>query len=266
MLELISKQITDWRVRIYRQDANIAPGFFWHTDLPPEEAAMLEIEYINGLYSFMDELKKKHPELIIDGCAAGGRRLDFEMIRRSVVLWRSDSCWGDREYPRNVQAMTMGLSRWLPLHGLGAASASTTALRSGLGGCGSFAINYNDSNAVESLRKHLELYLPIRNVFSGDFYPLTKWTLNPDEPLAYQFHDSKSGAGIIQFFWNGKQTNASIRIFPKGLQPERTYVLQDWDLRTSLRVTGDQLMKDGLALPEQEYENAIVLEYRPVKP
>lgn len=266
MLNQISEQLTDWRVRIYRQDANIAPAFFWHTDVPPEDAAMLEVEYINGLYSFLDDLQKKHPELIIDGCAAGGRRLDFEMLRRSVVLWRSDSCWGDQEYPRNVQAMTMGLSRWLPLHGLGSASSSTESLRSGLGSCGSFAINYNDSNAVLSLRQHLERYLTIRHVFSGDFYPLTKWTLNPDEPLAFQFHGSESETGLIQFFWSEKQKHAPMRLFPKGLQPESNYILEDWNSESSLRVTGEHLMRDGIALPERKNENAIILQYRLVKP
>nr|MCU0719035.1 alpha-galactosidase [Pirellula sp.] len=266
MLDQVSKQITDWRVGIYRQDANIAPGFFWHTNLPAEDAAMLEIEYINGLYAFMDDLQRKHPKLIIDGCAAGGRRLDFKMLSRSVVLWRSDSCWGDHEYPRNVQAMTMGLSRWLPLHGLGAASSSTMSLRSGLGSCGSFAINYHDPNAVESLRQHLERYRSIRHVFSCDFYPLTGWTLNPDEPLAYQFHDPKSGTGIIQFFCKDKPESAPIGLIPKGLRPETTYVLQDWDSRISLQITGEQLLKDGLSLPVQKGENAIVLEYRPVIP
>jgi alpha-galactosidase len=266
MLNQISEQLTDWRVRIYRQDANIAPAFFWHTDVPPEDAAMLEVEYINGLYSFLDDLQKKHPELIIDGCAAGGRRLDFEMLRRSVVLWRSDSCWGDQEYPRNVQAMTMGLSRWLPLHGLGSASSSTESLRSGLGSCGSFAINYNDSNAVLSLRQHLERYLTIRHVFSGDFYPLTKWTLNPDEPLAFQFHGSESESGLIQFFWSEKQKHAPMRLFPKGLQPESNYILEDWNSESSLRVTGEHLMRDGIALPERKNENAIILQYRLVKP
>ncbi|MCU0711993.1 MAG: alpha-galactosidase [Pirellula sp.] len=266
MLEQISNQITEWKVGVYRQDANIAPGFFWHTDLAPEDAAMLEIEYINGLYAFLDDLRRKHPALIIDGCAAGGRRLDFEMMRRSVVLWRSDSCWGDSEYPRNVQAMTMGLSRWLPLHGLGAAASNTTALRSGIGSCGSFAINYTDPDAIESLRKHLELYLPIRHIFHGDFYPLTKWSLDSESTIAYQFHDPKTGLGVVQAFCNNQQIAAPVRLFLKGLVPERTYVLQDWDNNLSQQLTGNQLMNDGISVFPSGDNRAIVIEYRPTGP
>ena len=265
MLEKISRQISDWRVRIYRQDANIAPGFFWHTNLEEADVAMLEVEYINGLYWFLDELQKRHPELIIDGCAAGGRRLDFEMLRRSVVLWRSDSCWGDKEYPRNVQAMTMGLSQWIPLHGLGAASSSVISLRSGLGGCGSFAINYNDPNDVDSLRKHLDRYLPIRHLFTGDFYPLTNWSLNPNQTIAFQFHDSSSETGIIQLFFGDERSAVPMRLFPKGLQAQRIYNLSCWDKKLTAQVTGNQLMKEGIMLPNQGGGNAVVLEYRPVE-
>lgn len=262
MLEKISRQIADWRVRIYRQDANIAPGFFWHTNLEEADTAMLEVEYINGLYWFLDELRKRHPELIIDGCAAGGRRLDFEMLRRSVVLWRSDSCWGDKEYPRNVQAMTMGLSRWLPLQGLGSASSSVPLLRSGLGACGSFAINYNDPSAVESLREHLARFLPIRHVFMGDFYPLSDWSMDPNDSLSFQYHDSNSETGIIQLFLGDQQSALPIRLFPKGLQADRIYYLFDWDEKFTAHVTGLQLMKEGILLPEQEGSHAVVLEYR----
>ena len=39
------------------------------------------------------------------------------MMRRCVALWRSDSCWGDATIPRNAQAMSHGLSLWLPCTG-----------------------------------------------------------------------------------------------------------------------------------------------------
>lgn len=262
MLEQISGQITKWNVGIYRQDANIAPGYFWHTDVTAEDAAMLEIEYVNGLYHFLDELQRKHPSLIIDGCAAGGRRLDFEMMRRSVVLWRSDSCWGDSQYPRNVQAMTMGLSRWLPLHGLGSAPSDTTSLRSGLGACGSFAINFHDPQSVESLRNHLHRYRSIRHVFQGDFYPLTEWSLNGKSPIAYQFHDPNTGNGVVQVFGEDQRVDVPVQLRLKGLDRSRTYTLSDWDNRLSMTRNGEQLMTDGIPVFFADNTKAIVVEYR----
>jgi hypothetical protein len=57
-----------------------------------------------------------------------------------------------------------------------------------------------------------------------------------------------------------------MRLFPKGLQPESNYILEDWNSESSLRVTGEHLMRDGIALPERKNENAIILQYRLVKP
>ncbi|MGE5296831.1 MAG: alpha-galactosidase, partial [Solirubrobacterales bacterium] len=121
-LDAISQDIRDSGIAIYRQDFNLYPAFFWHTAESPDQVGFREVRYVTGLYEFLDELARRHPGLILDNCASGGRRLDFEMMRRCVVLWRSDSCWDAKSFPRNVQAMTHGVSLWLPLHGLGAAA------------------------------------------------------------------------------------------------------------------------------------------------
>ncbi|NBS41795.1 hypothetical protein EBS80_04010 [bacterium] len=165
-IESISEEITRSGLSFYRQDFNLYPAYFWQTDEKPDEIGLREIRHINGLYSFLDELARRHPSLILDNCAAGGRRLDFEMMRRCIVLWRSDSTWGDKAFPENVQAMTHGLSHWLPLHGLGAAATDDLALRSGMGACGGFSINYRDPKAVTALRKHLDHYLRVRPLFT----------------------------------------------------------------------------------------------------
>ena len=53
-----------------------------------DRQGITEIRYVEGMYTFLDELQQRHPDLIIDNCASGGRRLDLEMIRRSVTLTR----------------------------------------------------------------------------------------------------------------------------------------------------------------------------------
>ncbi len=72
---------------------------------------MTEIRYIEGLYTFWDELRLRHPNLIIDNCASGGRRIDLETVSRSVALWRSDYRYFE---PNGQQCHTYGLSFYLP--------------------------------------------------------------------------------------------------------------------------------------------------------
>ena len=49
--------------------------------------------------------------------SAGGRRHDLETMTRSIPLWPTDYSCGGNEDLGAMQAMTMGMSRWLPVHG-----------------------------------------------------------------------------------------------------------------------------------------------------
>jgi len=262
-LDAISQDIRDSGIAVYRQDFNLYPAFFWHTGESPDEAGLREVRYINGLYEFLDGLAGRHPGLILDNCASGGRRLDFEMMRRCVALWRSDSCWDAKSFPRNVQAMTHGLSFWLPLHGLGAAATDDIALRSGMGTCASFAINFRDPRAVTALREHLDRYLKVRPLFAGDYYPLTEWTDDPSRWLAFQFHDPEKGKGIVQAFTGASAVERTVTLRLRGLDPGQTYTITDWDHPSSpMERSGADLANSGIEVHGKDgIQQAVVFDY-----
>ncbi|MFV2066095.1 MAG: alpha-galactosidase [Pirellulales bacterium] len=262
VLESISQQVGEAGISIYRQDFNEYPAFFWHTDEPPDQIGLREVRYVSGLYEFLDELAMRHPGLILDNCASGGRRLDFEMMRRCVVLWRSDSCWDDKLFPRNVQAMTHGLSHWLPLHGLGAHTTDDVALRSGMGACGSFPVNFHDTAAVAALRRHLDRYLKVRSLFAADFYPLTDWSDDPATWLAFQFHDPVKGEGIVQAFCGAGASPRGLALQLQGLDPHKQYTITDWDNPAAPRKrSGHELSDAGVEVRVHHANQAVVLHY-----
>jgi alpha-galactosidase len=256
-IESTSEEIARSGLSFYRQDFNLYPSYFWHTDEKPDEVGLREIRHINGLYAFLDELARRHPDLILDNCAAGGRRLDFEMMRRCIVLWRSDNTWGHETFPQNVQAMTHGLSHWLPLHGLGAAATDDLALRSGMGACGGFSINYRNPKAVAALRKHLESYLKVRPLYTGDFYPLTPHSLDTTSWIAWQFHRADLGEGIVQVFRRPDAASDTLTVKLHGLIPQQRYEIEDLDGGKEVR-TGAELMR-GHAITLHEKPAAAVL-------
>ena len=261
-LDSISQHIREAGISVYRQDFNQYPSFFWHTDEPPDQIGLREVRHINGLYDFLDALVRRHPGLILDNCASGGRRLDFEMMRRCVVLWRSDSCWDDKSFPRNVQAMTHGLSHWLPLHGLGAAATDDVALRSGMGACASYAVNYRDPAAVAALRKHLDRYLRARPLFAADFHPLTEWSDDPAKWLVFQFHDRAKGEGIVQAFCGPDAPRRSHALKLRGLDPNQRYTIADWDNPAApTKRSGLELSDAGIEVRAQGVNGAVVLHY-----
>jgi alpha-galactosidase len=262
-IESISEEIRRSDLSFYRQDFNLYPAYFWHTDEKPDEIGLREIRHINGLYTFLDELARRHPSLILDNCAAGGRRLDFEMMRRCIVLWRSDSTWGAKTFPQNVQAMTHGLSYWLPLHGLGAAATDDLALRSGMGACGGFSINYRDPKAVLALRKYLDRYLKIRPIFTGDYYPLTAHSLDKKDWIAWQFLRSDLGESVVQAFRRPEATSETLTVKLRGLIPQQRYEVENFDGGKEVR-TGAELMQ-GHTLTLREKPGSAVLLIKAVK-
>lgn len=258
-IESVSEEITRSGLDFYRQDFNLYPAYFWHTDEKPDEIGLREIRHINGLYDFLDELARRHPGLIPDNCAAGGRRLDFEMMRRCIVLWRSDNTWGHETFPQNVQAMTHGLSHWLPLHGLGAAATDDLALRSGMGACGGFSINYRNPKAVAALRKHLDSYLKVRPLYTGDFYPLTPHSLEKADWIAWQFHRPDLGKSVVQAFRRPEAATDTLTVKLRGLNPQQRYEIENLDGGKVVR-TGEELMRGhSITLPEKPAAVVLVL-------
>jgi alpha-galactosidase len=262
-IESVSEEITRSGLDFYRQDFNLYPAYFWHTDEKPDEIGLREIRHINGLYDFLDELARRHPGLILDNCAAGGRRLDFEMMRRCIVLWRSDNTWGHETFPQNVQAMTHGLSHWLPMHGLGAAATDDLAMRSGMGACGGFSINYRNPKAVAALRKHLDSYLKVRPLYTGDFYPLTPHTLETSQWIAWQFHRADLGESLVQAFRRPEAETETLTVKLRGLDPQQYYKIENLDGGKEIR-TGAELMR-GLDITLREKPAAALFVLNAVK-
>ena len=116
----IDKLLTDNGIDLYRQDFNIDPLGFWRGNDAPDRQGITENKYVSGLLAYWDELLKRHPNLLIDECASGGRRNDLESMRRAVPLWRTDHAY----HSTATQGMTYGLSLWLPLFGTGTVACS----------------------------------------------------------------------------------------------------------------------------------------------
>ena len=162
--------------------------------------------------------------------------------------------------------MTHGLSLWLPLHGLGAAATDAVALRSGMGACASFAINFRDPRSVAALRQHLDRYLKVRPLFTKDYYPLTPWNDDPTRLLAFQFHDPVSGKGLVQLFRTAKSDGDNVQLLLRGLDARTQYTFFNWDSPgDGGSFTGSELLTNGLPVNLASIRDALVIEYSPAR-
>jgi alpha-galactosidase len=201
MQQRLSSMIEDWGVDIYRQDRNGAsPYGYWKLGETAERVGASEALHIGGMYDLFDHLKVSKPSLLIDNCASGGRRLDLEMMRRSIPLHRTD--WQPSPTFTPAQGHTYGLSQFIPVQGpsYGVDSMpcypwtpaeiclpNKTAALSMFSPTQSVGIsqdpqggwhdwgNETDAWWADFLRIN-ELLQPLRPLLKGDFYPLTEWS------------------------------------------------------------------------------------------
>lgn len=261
MRENVAKLIRDNRIDYYRQDYNIDPEWFWYSNDEPGRNGICEIRYIEGLYKYWDYLLSEFPDLMIDNCAGGGRRLDLEATSRSIPLWRTDYNYGE---PIGYQCHTYGLSQWLPVSGTCLAKSDAFSTRSSY----SAAITFNwkitsaDFNILE-MQKRLAEFHDIRPYFLEDFYPLTGYgdTTSDEIWLAYQLARKSDGSGRVVAFRRSRCAEDRIVVKLRGLNPDATYVIEDQDTMDCFERTGKEL-SDGLELTLKDAGSSLFFKYR----
>ncbi|MCL5102882.1 MAG: alpha-galactosidase [Armatimonadetes bacterium] len=256
----VSDMIGSVGIDCYRNDFNLYPVYFWRNGEDPDRQGINEIRYVMGLYDYFDTLQREHPNLLIDNCASGGRRIDFEMLRRALVLTRSDYLWD----PIGQQCHTYGLAQWVPITGIGSADINVYNCRSGLGSHFAFASKvYSKDQAVWDgmLRAHNE-YKSLKKLYTGDFYPLGSYSNAKDVWMAWQFDRHDLGAGVFQAFRRQDSPVDSATYRLRGLEPAATYIVTNVDEQSPRRMTGRELMEKGLTIDLPNKLSATVITYK----
>jgi len=223
LTDYIDVQITAAQLDWLRWDYNIEPLEFWRQNEPPDRQGMVEIGYIMGLYAMWEDLQNRHPGLIIDNCASGGRRIDIESCRYGLPLWHSDmQCFGHQ--PEAEQLQNAGLFRWVPLHGCAAFGLEPSyAFRSAMTGGNILVPNITMPDHEQAIKQTVAVCKKVRPFMLGDFYPI--FPHKPDNNLwfGYQFHRNDMNSGIAILFRREKNAESEKAVQLKGLNPDSAY-------------------------------------------
>lgn len=262
--EWLSKYIGDFieenGIDYYRQDFNIRPASFWSAKDEPGRKGMTEIRYVEGLYAYWDYLLNRFPNLLIDNCASGGRRLDLETVSRSTPLWRTDYSYGE---PNGYQCHTYGLNFFLPLSGTGVNKIDPYSLRSSLSSA--VVLNWKLTSAdmsIPDMQKYLVEFKDLRPYFYEDYYPLTgTGDLTGDDVwLAYQLNKPSDKSGIVVAFRRKDNPSKTLSVQLKGLDAESIYTVVNADDQSSIKKTGKEL-EQGITLNIPEAPGSLLLRY-----
>ena len=246
----------------YRQDFNMPINGYWEANDAPDRIGISEIRHIEGLYAYWDYLLERFPNMIIDNCASGGRRLDLETMSRSLPLWRTDYHYGE---VNGYQCHTYALNFFLPLHGTGVYGGDHYNFRSSMSSA--MVTNWevaSRNGSLADMHRTIKQFKELRPYYMEEYYPLTgvKDLTADDVWLAYQLNRPSDNSGIVMAFRrrNSAPDNTSITVQLKGLNPTATYTVRNDNDGTTSEATGEQLA-EGLTLNIANPLGSLMLQY-----
>ena len=269
--------IRRYRLNWLRIDYNLDPLAFWQSldKLDPDHVGRAEIRYVEGLYRMWDDIRAAGPQVPIDNCASGGRRIDLETESRSIPLWRSDSTcqMGDRGvatwslFAIENQVESAGLNRYVPLNGGGQIGAGPYFFRSGFNGGIPFGEDVRPKDYRRDLLKRaIAEAKRIRKYYSGDFYVLCDVTTSPRDWCVLQYHRPAKQDGMVLAFRRHESPYSALTAELRGIDPAIEYDVTKsvtYETGQPVRLNGAQLQTLKIDLDQRPA--SMIIEYRAVR-
>ena len=243
---------------------------YWKKKDTEDRQGIAEIRYIMGLYRLWDALLEKFPHLLIDNCASGGRRIDIETLRRSILLWRSDYQCLANNPPEGSQYHTMNYGRWLPFSGTGCGRLyDTYGIRSAYSPAMNAGYTFSeredfgdDPQQLLWLKDRLEEYRKVRPYLSEDFYPLTQPSDRTDIWAAMQYHNPKQDEGVVLVYRRDFAHYETAKFQLYGLNAACDYTFTEADRGETAAYSGAELLESGLPVSVKEKRTAKIYFYK----
>ena len=249
-------------VSMYRQDFNFTPLAYWEKsdkEFFGGRTGITENHYVTNLYRYLDFLLEGIDGLVIDNCASGGKRLDIEMMRRSVPLWRSDYNCGNEDGTikddvlEATQSMTYGLSFWIPYSGTNRYFHSEYASRSAI---------LTHQSTYDPPAEEFTKYSKVSEYMTGRYFPLTDGGTDLSAFHAMQFDCGNASEGAAVIYKREKAEAGEYRLVLNGLDPEALYSVYSVDFPDNVtEIKGSRLMQNGITIPADKTPGAYIVFY-----
>lgn len=244
----MTKVFSSAPVSYVKWDMNRTFSDYYSQSLPAAQQGEVAHRYVLGLYRCMEELTRRFPEILFEGCAAGGNRFDPGILCYFPQIWGSDDtdacCRADIQtnysygYPLSTVSAHVSAC---PNHQTLRRTPLTTRFAVAAFAVLGYECNFCDCTReeLEEIRTQIALYRKWRSVLQqGIFYRgrtfadgnLTEWTcVSEDQTQAVGMLMQKLAEPNTQFH----------AYYPKGLAKEKRYHFTNRALTYSILEFGD---------------------------
>lgn len=246
----------------YRQDFNVGLTKYFEKNDGENRRGITEIKHIMGMYEIWDTLLKKFPDIIIDNCASGGRRIDIETLKRSIPFFRSDYQCNFNENPEVLQTHNANISQYLPFNGCTTKTkndmyAVRSSYSSSWGGAFYATIFADmDESDFKWMKKVTEEYASIRKYMYKDFYSHASNVFDDTSWAVWQYHDSDTQSGIVMAFRRENSPFDRVNIKLKGILADKVCETKNLDDGSVQNIT------DTLEIVLPEKRSCTIFEYK----
>lgn len=256
---VVDRLVRDYGLTWLKIDYNLSIGEQFD---PPDAGRTGDIlaRHLEGFYTWLDELRTSHPELVIENCSSGALRSDLAMVGRTHTSWLSD-------FVKPLPSLQLGYgctvefapeicNHWM----VGDDSEGRVSLSSDAGwwdflfrvpmngqfGFSSRVLDWNTALKQRAM-ENIALYKRIRTVIDGaDVYHLTPQPKrnNPSGWMAIEYVGQDRRRSVVMAYRLGHSASTTT-LTPRGLDPSRHYRVSQ-DGRDLLVATGRELSAVGI--------------------
>jgi alpha-galactosidase len=230
IFQMMKGFIDEGHVRWIRWDFNTSPLPNWDGADAADQHGLHQIQHIMGLYEVLDRLLKAYPDLLIEGCASGGQRIDLETIKRSHTFWKSDET-GSLQVMRFHESSANTFLPGCLLNTNLLPDKVPFDVQSIFGGALGLRCDWTrlDSTSFDRISQEIAIYKKLRASLDVDYYPLIPPSRDMVNWNGWQFNDPAKGRGYIVVLRPADSPYASADIALRGLDSTAAYKLTPLD-------------------------------------
>lgn len=243
----------------FRQDFNLSPWECWYSDCEPDRVGVKEMLHVDGLYRFWRDLREHFPDMYIDNCASGGRRLDYMLADHSFPLCQDDYAAAAKNSFTAIQLQNIFLNEIYPLHSTlswmpegDIYAAFSSGCGMGVGSkCWNFPSIYPDAEfGFDLYRDTLTAIRDIRTCMTGNYYLLTPYPEKRESFCAIQSFNEKENLGFVLVFRRSDTPGPEFRCPLFDIDGEADYEVSEFRSTESCIMKGREFSNFSILMPE----------------